>query len=166
MLYGTLVATHITGALGALITGFLAITLQANTPTHRIVGKWYLAMWMLLFVGGLGIAIHARQFSAFQVLNWLGLGFALRAYYIVLRRKSIGRQWLRKHYVNMLTSLAFVCIASIYFVIRRTMPELWWTIIPLSIAPQFIIPVYVRKLDQRYGFGKTQPAAAEVASAA
>jgi uncharacterized membrane protein len=47
-----IVIIHSLGAIGALITGVLALTFPNDTSRHRAIGKLYVLCWSLLTIGG------------------------------------------------------------------------------------------------------------------
>lgn len=163
MLHTLVVITHVVGACGALIAGFLALNIPNGTSIHRFIGKIYLVMWFLLFSSGVLIGLERPGISIFEVLNILGAGTVIVAYSAVLFRKQLGRIWLRRHYNWMVSSLAFLVIATINQMLPRlgiTYPM--WAFILMVASPSFIIPLYIRRLDRRYGFSKeVVPASAQ-----
>jgi hypothetical protein len=158
---------HGIGAVGALVTGFLALTYPNGTSKHHLIGKLYLLCWLLLFIGGAIVGSWRPGLSIFEILNILGFASTLFAYAMVLFRKRIGRVWLRRHYNWMITSLTFVVVATVQVVLRHTLDGLPIWVVYLSIvAPAPIVNWYVRRLDRRYGFAKSaapSKAAAELA---
>lgn len=155
MLHTTILIIHIIGACGALISGFWALNVQHNTRMHRLLGKVYLAMWVLLAGGGTAIGWGNPDITIFEVLNVLGVGTVCIAYGAVLFRRRLGRSWLRIHYNWTVSSLAFLVIATINQVLPRVGIEYpIWVFIIMVASPSLVIPLYVRRLDRRYGFAK------------
>lgn len=156
MLYGMVVFGHIFGACGALVTGFLALNFPNGTRTHRMAGKCYLAMWLLLFVCGIIIGIRHWHVTGFQVLSWFSMGAVTYAYAMVFLRKRIGRSWLRRHYHAMVISMAGLVVATINQVLTNLgVAYPIWVFYLMVAAPSLIIPLYMRRLDRRYGFVKS-----------
>ncbi len=153
MLHIIVVPLHIVGALVALVAGFLALRFPNGTPRHRFIGKLYLISWATLAASGVVIGARRPQLSVFEILNILGFASVLIAYGAVLARKKLGRVWLSHHYNWMLTSMAFLCVATVNQVIMRlgiTYPL--WVFFLMVAAPTPIISWYVRRLDKRYKF--------------
>lgn len=161
MLHTLVVITHIIGACGALVTGFWAFNAPNGTPLHRLLGKLYLLGWVLLAGSGAVIGWGRPGISVFEVLNMLGFGTVCVAYGAVLFRKRIGRMWKRHHYSWMLSSLAFLVIATINQVLPRFgMTYPWWIFLLMVASPSLVIPLYLRRLDRRYGYAKNTPSPA------
>lgn len=159
MVHTLVVMMHVGGAIGALISGFLALRFPNGTRRHRFMGKIYLVMWVMLFIGGIIIGLGRPGISPFEVINWVSMAFVVRAYVAVLMRKRIGKTWLRTHYNAMLVSFASVVVATLNQLLQRTgVSYPLWVSIVLFASPSFVLPWYVRVLDRRYGFAKV-PAA-------
>lgn len=142
---------HIGAAVGALITGVLAVRFPNGTRAHRRLGKAYMGMWITLFVGGVIIGWGRPGISAFEVLNALGMSFVTLGYALIPLRRRIGPRWVSLHYICMLTSLAFIIVAAANQMLPRIgVPYPWWGLVVLSILPFFVIPPYVARLDRRY----------------
>lgn len=153
MWYALVITVHVVGAVGALTTGTLAFTVQNNALRHRLLGKLYLVSWLMLGSAGVIIGSWHPGITVFEVLNALGLASTVYAYSFVVRRKQLGRTWLRGHYRWMLTSLAFVVVATINQVLPRMGIEYpIWVFYLLVAAPVPLNIVLVRRLDQRYRF--------------
>ena len=165
MAYQLIVALHVIGATGALATGFLALLAFPNgSARHRILGKFYLACWVTLAISGLIVGMRRPGVSVFEVLTWLGMSCTLYAYSFVLRRKALGRTWLRHHYQWMLGSLTFIVVATINQLLPRIGIEYPMWVFYLMVAVPAPINIWAtRAFDRRYGFAKP---AAEVAQAA
>lgn len=158
MIHTTLVLLHITGALSALITGFLAFIYPNGTRRHRLIGKIYLVAWAVL--AGAGFALGARdpRISVFEIATAFGVFSTGYAYAMVLLRKRIGRAWLPRHYNWMMSSMAGLLIATA----NQLLPRLGvqyplWVFVLMCCSPALIIPLYRRRLDRRYGFSKQRP---------
>jgi uncharacterized membrane protein len=161
MLHTLILVIHITGACGALVTGFLALNISNGTRTHRLLGKLYLVMWLLLTGAGAVLGSDDGGISVFEILNLLGVTCVAIAYSAVLFRRRIGPRWLRHHYNWMVSSLAFLVIATINQVLPRlgiTYPM--WVFVLMVASPSLVIPWYIRRLDRRYGFAKAPERAA------
>jgi uncharacterized membrane protein len=149
------VVTHVVGACGALLTGFWALNVPNGTPRHRLLGKLYLVMWFLLASAGVAIGWGRPGISVFEILNLLGAVCVAVAYGAVVVRRQLGRMWLHHHYNYMVSSLAFLVIATINQVLPRlgiTYPI--WVFFLMVASPSLVIPWYIRRLDRRYGFQK------------
>jgi hypothetical protein len=157
MVYGIVLVLHIIGAVGALVTGFLALNIPNGTPRHRLIGKAYLVLWLLVFINGGIIGYWHRHLTVFQLLNTLGMSMVALAYGTIIFRKRIGSTWLHKHYTYMVTSMAFLVVATV----NQVLPRLgWnyplWVFLLMVASPAFVLPLYVRRLDRRYGRLKQQ----------
>lgn len=159
-MWNTLVIwTHVVGAIGALSTGGLALFAFPNgSGKHRLLGKLYLVSWGLLAVGGILIGMCRPGISVFEVLNTLGIVSTVIAYNYVLRRKKLGRIWLRQHYQWMLTSLTFVVVATI----NQMLPRIGisypiWVFYLMVVIPIPINALLTRMFDRRYGFARPKP---------
>lgn len=151
MVGSLVVFVHIGGAVGALLTGFFALRFPNGTRRHRQLGKAYVAAWSSLFISGVIIGARHPGISVFDVLNILGFSFVLLGYGLVLFRRRLGHRWLSLHYNCMITSLAFIVVATANQLLPRlgiTYP--WWSLIILSSLPFFVIPPYIAWLNQRY----------------
>lgn len=111
-------------------------------------------MWVLLAGGGTAIGWGNSGITVFEVLNVLGFGTVCIAYGAVLFRR-LGRTWLRVHYNWTVNSLAFLVIATINQVLPRLGIEYpIWVFVLMVASPSLVIPLYVRRLDRRYGVAK------------
>lgn len=154
-MYALLVTLHITGAIGGLITGTLAFVYPNGTPKHRIIGKTYLAMWVLIAVTGFIFGMEDLRPSPFEIATAFSIFCVVKAYMAIVRRKKLGRIWLKQHYGWMLGSMAGLVIATVNQVLPRlgiTYPI--WVFIAMAVSPAFILPLIQRRLDRRYGFAK------------
>jgi uncharacterized membrane protein len=159
-MYQTAVVTiHSVGAIGALITGFLALRFPNGTPRHRAIGKLYLLCWSLLTSGGAIIGSWNPGFSVFELLNLLGLLCVLTGYCMIMFRKRIGHAWRHLHYNWMAISVTFLVNGTINVVMRHTLGgvSMWFFYLTIVVAA-FATNWYVRQVDQRYGYVKEQPA--------
>lgn len=155
---------------GALITGALALTFPNGTPRHRIIGKAYLAAWLVLAPCGLMLGLRRPGISAFEVLTWLGLAQVAYAYGVIFFRKRIGRTWVQKHYSGMVGSMAGLVVATV----NQVLPQLGveyplWVFLLMAASPFLWVPFVIRWLDRRHGFapakrakGAAQPQQAQV----
>ncbi|SMB85512.1 DUF2306 domain-containing protein [Deinococcus hopiensis] len=118
-LHASVVGLHILGAVLALVTGGLALVYSNGSPAHRLVGKLYLLGWVLL--AGLGYVIDAWTpgLSVFSGFNTLGLFLVGGAFYAVRHRQRIGRNWLRRHMLWMITSWVLAWIAMLVQMLPR-----------------------------------------------
>lgn len=158
MFHTIVVALHVIGAIGALITGSLALVFPNGTRTHRMLGKLYLVMWATLAICGFIIGWGRPGISAFEVATVFGVLSTVYAYAMVLFRKRIGRSWLQRHYGWMLGSMAALVVATVNQILPRLGLEYpIWVFILMAVSPTFILPFFQRRLDRRYGFAK-QPA--------
>lgn len=154
-MHTTLVVSHIAGALVALLTGSLAFIYPNGTRTHRLLGKLYLAGWVVLAIPGYILGADDGRISIFEVAQTFGVFSTAYAYALVLRRKRIGRTWLPRHYNWMMSSMAGLIIATANQVLPRIGLEYpIWVFVLLCCTPTFIIPFFQRRLDRRYGFAK------------
>ena len=160
-----LLSLHIAGAVVALVCGMLALIEQNGTAKHRLAGKLYVIGWSVLFLGGVGLGFLRAGISPFDVLNVLGMFFVVRSYSHIVRRARLGRIWLRRHYSDMLTSMAFLVVATTNQILLRSLGELypWWGVIVLSILPTPVLIFAMRKFDRRYGFAKPKSISQETA---
>lgn len=102
--------------------------------------------------------------SPFDILNMIGFSFVFGSYAAIIFRKRIGRSWLRLHYNAMLNSIAFLVIAAINQVLPRVgISYLIWVFYLLCLTSFFILPRYVRRLDQRYNQQAQRPATPTIA---
>lgn len=154
MLHTIIVVAHVVGALGALIAGTLAFTFRKGTPRHRLIGKTYLAMWVVIAVTGFTLGADLTP-SVFEIATAYGVFSTGMAYWVVLNRQKIGARWMAKHYEWMLGSMAALVVATINQVLPRMGIEYpLWVFVLLAFSPAFIIPFIKRRLDRRYGFAK------------
>lgn len=157
MFHSVVVALHIIGAFGALITGGLAFVFPNGSRVHRMIGKLYLVMWTTLAICGFIIGWGRPGISIFEVATVFGLLSTLYAYAMVLFRKRIGRSWLQRHYSWMIASMAALVVATV----NQTLPRLgieypMWVFVLMAVSPTFIIPFFQRRLDRRYGFANVR----------
>lgn len=157
----TVVIIHIAFAVVALVAGPLAVRFPNGTPRHRAAGRFYLGAWILFGTTGYYLGALHPGITPFEVLNVLGAGFVLSALYAIWRREQIGRRWKRWHYRSMLTSYAFVAVATVNQVLIRAGFEYsLWVFAALALSPFLVLPRMVRRLDETYGFvGKAGRAA-------
>ncbi len=154
MLHTIIVVAHVVSAVGALIAGFLAFMFTKGTQRHRLIGKTYLAMWVVLATTGYALGAD-RTISVFEIATGYGVFSTAMAYWVVLKRKQIGPRWMAKHYGWMLGSMAALVIATINQVLPRMGIEYpIWVFVALAVLPAFIIPFIQRHLDRRYGFAE------------
>jgi len=154
-----IVTTHVAGAIGALITGFLALKFPNGTPRHRTLGKLYMLCWALLTIGGAIIGSWNAGFSVFELMNLIGFLCVVMAYCMIVFRKRIGHAWRHYHYNWMITSIAFLIVGTINVVLRHTLGgvPMWFfylTVVVAAVATNW----YVRRVDRQYGYTKQQPA--------
>ncbi len=155
MLHTLIVVAHVVGAVGALVAGVLAFTFRKGTPRHRLIGKTYLAMWMVLAATGYTLGANLTP-SVFEIATAYGVYSTVMAYWVVLKRKQIGPAWLAKHYGWMLGSMAALIIATVNQVLPRIGIEYpIWVFVLLTLSPALIIPFIQRRLDRRYGVANT-----------
>ena len=155
MAHTILVILHVSGAISALIAGFLAFIYPNGTRAHRLIGKIYLVSWAALAVAGYGLGADDLSISIFEVALTFGVFSTGYAYAIVLMRKRIGRAWLPRHYNWMMSSMSALLIATA----NQVLPRLGlhypiWVFVLMCFSPALIIPFYRRRLDRRYGFAK------------
>lgn len=154
MLHTIIVVAHVVSAVGALIAGVLAFTLTKGTPRHRLIGKTYLALWVVLAVTGFTLGADLIP-SVFEIATAYGVFSTVMAYRVVLNRRKIGPRWMAKHYEWMLGSMAALIVATINQVLPRMGIEYpIWVFVALAVSPAFFIPFIQRRLDRRYGFAK------------
>ncbi|HEY0607983.1 MAG TPA: hypothetical protein VGD58_34040 [Herpetosiphonaceae bacterium] len=153
MLHTVVVALHVIGAIGALITGSLAFVFPNGTRTHRMLGKLYLVMWATLAICGFIIGWGRPGISIFEAATVLGVYNTVYAYAMVLFRRRIGRTWLKRHYGGMLGSMAALVVATVNQILPRLGLEYpIWVFVLMMLSPFVIIPLFQRRLDRRYGF--------------
>ncbi|HEY0737273.1 MAG TPA: hypothetical protein VGD69_20310 [Herpetosiphonaceae bacterium] len=153
MLHTVVVALHVIGAIGALITGSLAFVFPNGTRTHRMLGKLYLVMWATLAICGFIIGWGRPGISIFEAATALGVYNTVYAYAMVLFRRRIGRTWLKRHYGGMLGSMAALVVATVNQILPRLGLEYpIWVFVLMVASPVLIIPLVQRRLDRRYGF--------------
>ncbi|GEM47624.1 DUF2306 domain-containing protein [Deinococcus cellulosilyticus] len=145
-----LVLFHVVTAGTALLSGFTAVNLQRKAPLHRIAGKAYLLSWLGFAASAYLIGARRPEISPFEVITTIGLFFTLMAYWAVLNRRKLGPRWIGLHYNNMLSSLAFVCIATLNQILFRMFDVPQWSFWVLVALPFFVLPIYGRKLNRRY----------------
>lgn len=145
-----LVAFHVVSASTALIAGFTAVTLQRKAPLHRMAGKVYLLAWLGFAASAYALGARRPEISPFEIITTIGIFFTLRAYWAVLNRKKLGKRWLSLHYDNMLSSLAFVCIATLNQILFRIFDLPQWSFWILVALPFFVLPIYAKKLNRLY----------------
>jgi uncharacterized membrane protein len=154
MLHTIIVFAHVISAVGALIAGCLAFTLTKGTQRHRVIGKTYVAMWLIIALTGYTLGAD-RTISVFEVATAFGVFSTAKAYWVVRKRKQIGPRWMAKHYEWMLSSMAALVVATINQVLPRMGIEYpTWVFVALAISPALIFPFIQRRLDRRYGFAK------------
>ncbi|WP_034344316.1 DUF2306 domain-containing protein [Deinococcus misasensis] len=151
-----LLGFHVVTASMALLSGFAAINLQRKAPLHRIAGKVYLLAWLGFAVSGLVIGARRPEVAPTEIITVIGLLVTMRAYWAVLNRKKLGRKWLQLHYSNMLSSLAFVCIATLNQILFRTFDLPSWFFWVLVALPFFVLPLYGNALNRRYALKGAQ----------
>lgn len=138
MVHNLVVMMHVGGAIGAIFAGFLALSFPNGTRRHRLMGKTYLVMWVMLFTGGVILGLYRPGVSPFEILNWVSMGFVVRAYLAVLMRKRIGKTWLRTHYNAMLVSLAALVVATLNQLLQRMgISYPFWVFIAMCASPSF-----------------------------
>lgn len=150
-MHTVIVVVHVCTATLALGTGIAAYTFRNNTPRHRRLGIGYIAGWIGFAVTGLILGARDPAISVFEVLTVLGAVFVGLGLGTVKRRDAIGPAWITWHYRWMLTSLAFVVIATINQLLLQAGWRLpLWAFIGLSLTPFLVIPRLVDRLDRRY----------------
>jgi uncharacterized membrane protein len=154
MLHTIIVVAHVVGALGALVAGILAFTFTKGTRRHRLIGKTYLTMWVIIALTGFTLGADLTP-SVFEIATAYGVFSTVMAYWVVLNRRKIGPRWMAKHYEWMLGSMAALVVATINQVLPRLGIEYpIWVFVLLAISPAFIIPFILRRLNRRYGFAE------------
>lgn len=146
-----LVTTHVLTAVVALVTGVAAFVSRDSTPRHRMLGKAYVGGWIGFATTGLVLGASDPIVSVFEVLTGIGavcVGLGLCAAW---RRKAIGSGWLHQHYQWMITSLAFVVVATVnQLLIQAGWPPPVSVFIGLTLLPFGVIPPIIRGLDHQY----------------
>lgn len=155
MFHTVVVALHVIGAIGALVVGSLAFVFPNGTRSHRIIGKLYLVMWATLAICGFIIGWRRPGISIFEAATVFGVLATAYAYAVVLFRRRIGRSWLQRHYSWMLGSMAALVVATVNQILPRLGMEYpIWVFVLMCASPTFILPLFQRRLDRRYGFAK------------
>jgi len=115
------------------------------------MGRLYVAAWLVFGTTGMYLGGIRPGISPFEVLTLVGAGFVGVALYVLWRRRQIGPQWKRHHYRAMLTSYAFVAVATVnQILIHAGLEYPLWVFGLIAIVPFFVLPTVRRRLDRTY----------------
>ena len=145
------------GALVARVAGPLAVRYPNGTPRHRLCGRLYVGAWLRFGATGFYLGARHAGVSPFEVLNGVGAGFLGAGLWTVASKRRLGRTWKRVHYRMMLTSYAFVAVATVNQVLLQLgVRPSFWVLIPLALTPFLVLPRLHRRMDRAYGFAEAE----------
>jgi uncharacterized membrane protein len=121
MEFTPIILVHMLAAIGAIITGGLALSLKKGTPLHRVLGR----SWVLLMLIAVLVSFGIKSDGHFSWIHLLSVGvlFALGASVSAAIRGRIGahRRGMTYTYIGLLVAGAFT------FLPYRRLGHLVWS---------------------------------------
>ena len=130
-------------------------------PRHRALGRVYGCAWLVLGATGAWLGARRPGVSAFELLNAIGLtlvaaGTLVGAVPAVRRR--LGAGWFRLHVRLMLSSTAFLVVATANQILSHLVGGYpMWVFWLMVAAPAFVLPRIGRRLAARAAGTTLQP---------
>ncbi len=150
-MYTMLLTVHVLSAITALVAGMCAYLFPNGTKTHRRAGRGYLWGWGIFAPTGLWLGAARPDVSAFEILTVLGLCAVLIGAIALRRKRALGPVWRHQHLRWMITSYAFVVVATLNQLLNQldvsSPPWLFWLLV---FAPFLILPPLIRRMRARY----------------
>ncbi len=126
MAYPPLLITHITTAVGALITGGIALNLRKGTTLHRILGRIWVVLMVMTAMVSFGIRSNGH-FSWVHLLSVVSLVGVIAAVSAAVRgRIASHRRGMMATYFSLVVTGAFTLLPG-----RRLGDLLWNALGPL-----------------------------------